>query len=185
VPHVNSGLRVLALVGLFCATAACGARQRGPSTDLASTPAPTCDAFAAGGLGVAIPDRGAFRRNVGEPTGISRTPVANRHVPDQTDTLHVFTRDGLEATYYVLPRRDLLSSVAVRDPRWLRYGFPTIGTTDAAVEAAFGPPAERASGGAVPRLTYTCRQTAGPEEPVVFLLDGGQVRQVVFLYYVD
>ena len=111
--------------------------------------------------------------------------MANRHISDQTDTLHVFTRDGLEATYYVLPRRDLLASVAVRDPRWLRYGSPTIGSSGAAVEAAFGPPAQRASGGAGPGLTYTCRRAAGPDEPVVFLMDSGVVREVVFLYYVD
>ena len=181
--HGSSRLGAAVLAGFACAAAACGAHQQGPATRLASTPAPSCDAFATRGLAVAIPDREAFRSTVGEPTGVSRTPVANRHVPDQMDTLYVFTRDGLEAAYYVLPRRDLLSSVAVRDPRWLRYGSPTIGTTGAAVEAAFGPPARRASGGAV--LTYACQQAAGPEEPVVFLLDSGVVREVGFLYYVD
>jgi hypothetical protein len=176
---LRAGALVLAASGPL---AACGAAARGPARRPPPA-APSCAAFATHGLAVTLPDRAAFRGAVGEPTSVARTPVPNIHVEGQVDTLHVLSRDGLEATYYALPDRDLLSSVTVRDARWLRYSFPTVGTPGAALESAFGPPTEPPAAGA--GLGYACRTSPGPDEPVFFRLVADTVREIHFTYYVD
>ena len=161
------------------------AGPRGAAAGSGDTAAPGCEAFAERGLSVTVPTRRAFRDALGEPTAVTRTPVANRHVEGQTDTLVVYERRGLEATYYVLPGRDLLSSVAVRDPRWLRYSAPTLGTPRAEVESMFGPPDAVSETAAGTTLTYPCSPFPGAEEPVQFDLRDGVVTEIRFAYYVD
>lgn len=165
--------------------AAAGGQDARPDGDTAeSDPAPGCEAFAERGLAVTVPTRRAFRDALGEPTAVTRTPVANRHVEGQTDTLVVFERPGLAATYYVLPDRDLLSSVAVRDPRWLRYSAPTLGTPRAEVESVLGPPDAAPEAAEGTRLTYQCSPSP-VEEPVHFDLQDGVVTEIRFTKYVD
>lgn len=148
-------------------------------------PAPGCEAFAERDLAVSVPTRRAFRDALGEPTAVTRTPVANRHVEGQTDSLVAFERPGLAATYYVLPDRDLLSSVAVSDPRWLRYSEPTLGTTRADVESMFGPPDAVPEAADGTTMTYHCSPSPGAEEPVHFDLLDGVVTEIRFTKYVD
>lgn len=148
-------------------------------------PAPGCEAFAERGLAVSVPTRRAFREELGEPVAVTRTPVEARHVEGRTDTLVAFEGPGLAATYYVLPGRDLLSSVAVSDPRWLRYSAPTLGTPRADVESMFGPPDAVPAAADASTMTYHCSPSPGAEEPVHFDLLDGVVTEIRFTKYVD
>ena len=95
-----------------------------------------------------------------EPLERSETPVANRHVQGQTDTVRTWTYSGLELAVYdiagdpkQLPQSIRLTSTDYRTTEGL-----TVGSSRAEVTAALGEP-DRLDGG---DLVYVL----GAEEPV-------------------
>lgn len=148
-------------------------------------PAPDCRSFATRGLLPSAKSREALRAELGAPDEIESIPVRNRHVPEQTDTLSVYSYAGLSATFYVLPARDLLSSVAVRDRRWLRFSAPTIGDPVDRVRALLGPADETVTPAGADTLEYGCGSLEGGYDPVFIVLENDTVAEIRFSFYVD
>ena len=164
-------------------TAAAGAAQpegvaSAPDTGRASA----ADRFVTEGLAPVGRTRAEIRDALGEPDSVRREPVANRHVPDQTDTIVTLHYPTLRATLYLVTGGgDLLQSVRVTDDRHLRDPAVRIGMPWEEVRRRLGEPHDRE--GDVP--VYWCRSCTGAEHPVRFHVAGGRVRAVEFTYYVD
>lgn len=124
--------------------------------------------------------RAALAERLGPPDSIHFEVVANRHVPNVTDSLFtVHYRDLTAGIHRPGSGGELLSSVEVTGNRHLRH--PVIGMDAAAMLAAFGPPDERTDS----TLTYRCTTCIAGDDPVIFTLESGEVRRVRFGYYVD
>lgn len=175
-------------MALTCAlfAAGCSASSPGGVGRPLAAPAPGCSAFAERGLLAPAESRARLRAALGEPDSEVRSPVVNRHVPGQVDTLVTSAYAGLAATYYVLPDRDLPVVVEVTQRRWLLYSAPTIGDDSSGVRGLLGDPAEeveRAPGRASWR--YECGEPLGAEEPFFVQFDRATVSAVRFTYYID
>lgn len=161
----------------------CAARAQAPE---GAGPAPDCEAFAARGLLPSARSRADLRAELGEPSNIDAEPTANRHVAGQVDTLVTYTYEDVSATFYVLPDRDLPTSVEVTGAGRLRFSAPTIGDSAGRVSALLGDPVrrERAADGGI-AWEYACASFEGVEEPFVIVLRSDRVAAVRFTYYVD
>ena len=111
-------------------------------------------------------------------------PVANRHDPEQTDTLRSLIYDGLTLMFYdVTGGAALLQEVAVTGPGYETNEGIGVGSTRVEVEAAFGSPVQTADGDPVYELFE------GPEDPtgtyVRVTYEGERATALRWQFYVD
>ena len=141
---------------------------------------PSRDEFVQDGLRPEFASPSALESSLGKPDSVRSQPVANRHVPDVTDTLSAIHYPGLTLeTHRPGGGEDIVAAVDVRENRYLAYSL--IGRTRQEVEAEFGPPGEIRDG----RYVYLCGSCPGVENPVELIFERDQVRRVRFTYYVD
>ncbi|MBW3535824.1 MAG: hypothetical protein KY453_11520 [Gemmatimonadetes bacterium] len=143
---------------------------------------PAADRFVTGALEPVGGSRDEIRTSLGEPDSIGREPVANRHVPDQTDTIVTLHYPELVATLYAATGGDdLLQSVRVTDDAHLRDPAIRIGMPWEEARRRLGDPHEM--DGEVP--VYVCRSCTGAENPVRIHVADGLIQAIEFTYYVD
>ena len=170
--------RLSALLPLLAA-AACGGGAPTPSTAPPDPMAFERWARDAPFAGLETPRQ--FEQRFGRPVDRQAVPQENRHVRGQTDSVLTLTYPGrLVARFYAITGgRTLPMSVEVRSSGILTEPVD-VGSRWSAVPAAFGPPDGERDG----QPFYVC-DCGGPEEPVLFLVSGGRVEAIRFVYYVD
>jgi hypothetical protein len=151
-----------------------------PASDTASASA-GCQQFTREGLKLKARTRAALEAEVGRPTKTEVEVVANRHMPDQQDSIIRLHYDGV----IVQLRKpgsggEMFEYAAVDKRKWLNFPYFKPGVGNDNVIAAIGEPQRRDG----KRLVYNCAGGEA-EEPIVFETDGTTVQRIVFNYYVD
>lgn len=172
------------------ATDASGDATR-PGTAVDTVPARPDDEIVAGavpagcnelhqGILAVQPTRAAFAAAFGRPDTVIAMTEPNRHVPNAVDSLFTVAYPGFVMELRTpSDARDMATSVAVEDNRYLAWPGIGIGVSADRVRAVLGPPAASGS----ERITWDCGMEV--EEPVTFVIDDGRVVRIEISYYVD
>jgi hypothetical protein len=145
------------------------------------SPAAGCQQFAREGLKLKAHSRAELEAEAGRPTQTEVEVVANRHVPNQQDSIIRLHYDGMIVQLRKPgPAGEMFEYVSVDKRKWLNFPFFKPGVSVENLVVAIGEPQRREGN----RLVYNC---AGGEveNPVVFETDGRAVQRIVFNYYVD
>ena len=183
-----------ALLALALPLAACGADPPvadqsevggAPPADTAPPaverePVPSVRDYAQQLLAVDDVSLASLRRAFGEPRQVQREAVTNRHDPGQTDTILTVAYPGATfRLYQITGGRTLPEHGEVKDPRFLRWQRPTIGTPVDSVVAWWGEPLRREGG----TLTY---EDGGPVSTPLYLhTRDGRITSIEREYYLD
>lgn len=118
------------------------------------------------------------------PQRVEATPVENRHIEGQTDTVRTLHYDGLALEVYaVADGKEILQEVRVTGGGYETAQGLGVGSTRAAVRAALGE-ATRSNGGT---LTYDIKTSPDDPTPTTLTVrfDGDRVAALTWSYYVD
>ena len=154
---------------------------RAPAAAEAPSPAAGCQQFTREGLKLKARSRAELDAEAGRPTKTEVDLVANRHVPNQQDSIIRLHYDGMIVQLRKPgPGGEMFEYVSVDKRKWLNFPFFKPGVSVENLVVAIGEPHRREGN----RLVYNC---AGGEveNPVVFETDGREVQRIVFNYYVD
>jgi hypothetical protein len=140
-----------------------------------------CQQFTREGLKLTARSRAGLDAEAGRPSKTEVEVVANRHVPDQQDSIIRLVYDGMVVQMRKPgPGGEMFEYVAVDKRKWLNFPYFKPGVSEESVIAALGQPQRRETN----RLIYECGG-AEVENPVVFEMENGSVQRIVFNYYVD
>jgi hypothetical protein len=135
--------------------------------------------------GLRVPDgrREVVIANLGRPDSIRSHAEANPNDPTITDSVAYLFYPGLRLDYVVGAgnRGELLQLADVSNNRYLKYPALGVGASAAAVVSALGKPWQRTDD----TYSYVCGRCIGPDNPVIFHLDGGRVRRVEYQFYAE
>ncbi|HUH12266.1 MAG TPA: protein-methionine-sulfoxide reductase heme-binding subunit MsrQ [Longimicrobiales bacterium] len=146
----------------------------------APEPAPPLAEFAERLLPIDDLSLASLRATFGEPRRVEREPVANRHIPGQTDTILTVAYPGATfRLYQVTGGHTLPEHAELADPRFVRWRRPTIGTPADSVVAWWGEPLRRERGA----LVY---EDGGPTStPLLLHARDGRITSIERAFYVD
>lgn len=140
-----------------------------------------CEQFTREGLKLKARTRAELLTEAGRPSKTEVEVVANRHAPDQQDSIIRLEYDGMTVQLRKPgPGGEMFEYVSVSKRKWLNFPFFKPGVPAENVISALGEPQQRDA----QRLVYECGD-GEVENPVVFELDGDAVERIVFSYYVD
>lgn len=139
------------------------------------------DDFVRNGLAPPVGTVADLRGALGSPDRVEVEEIANRHRPEQTDSVITLSYPGLTAEFYRVRGRDLPLAVRVTESRhlareWIRIGM---GWEDA--RGVLGEARSEGEGA----YSYDCGSCMGADEPVFFEVRDGRVVAIVFTFYVD
>lgn len=135
--------------------------------------------------GLLVPEgrREAVIAKLGRPDSIRSHAEANPYDPAVTDSIAYLFYPGLRLDYLVGAgdRGELLQLADVSDNRYLKYPALGVGASAAAIVSTLGEPWKRTD----TTYSYACGRCIGPDNPIIFHLDGGRVRRVEYHFYAE
>lgn len=184
----------IALVGVLLGSACGGGAPEAPDPEPAPVgarepePAPppvdpdsARDDFVRNGLAPPVGTIAALRDALGSPDRVEVEEMANRHVPEQTDSILTLRYPGLMAEYYRVRGRDLPLAFRVTESRHLARDWIRIGMRWEDARRILGEARDEGEG----IYSYDCGSCMGADEPVFFEVTEGRVAAIVFTFYVD